>query len=50
MNLSVTVEIFKPFEHFPKHRGYGRFVEHSVLAIGGPGFMLDNIQQGSALQ
>lgn len=47
VNLSIAVEIFKPFEYFSKYRGYGSFVEYSMLAIGSPSLMFDNIQQGS---
>lgn len=48
MNLSIAVEIFKPFEYFPKYSSYSGFIEYSMLAISGPSLMFDNIQQGSA--
>lgn len=44
VNLSIAVEIFKSFEYFSKYRGYSGFVEYSMLAVGGSGLMLDNIQ------
>jgi len=43
VNLPVAMEIFKSLEHFSKYCGYGGFIKYSMLAIGGSGFMLDDI-------
>lgn len=47
MNLPITVEIFKPFENFLKHRSYSCLIKYTMSTISYLNFMFYNIQQTS---